>query len=183
MWIWCVLAAVICLVASCEYFNWRTGVPTIASFPSARRTIIAALREAFACGSLPNHATILDLGSGNGQLTLNIAQAFPEARVVGVELSLVPWLISVLRQRMAGVENLRYERADFWSYDCSQVDAVVTYLTENVIEKVGGKLKRELKPGALILANDTALRGDWKPVGECETGLFSMKVYVYRQGE
>lgn len=183
MWIWCVLAAVICLVASCEYFNWRTGVPTLASFPSARRTIIAMLRDALARGDLPRDATILDLGSGNGQLTWRIAKAFPEASVIGVELSFVPWLISVLRRRATGLKNLRYERADFWLYDCSQVDAVVTYLTENVIERVGEKLRRELKPGALVLANDTALRGDWKPVSERETGLFSMKVYVYRQGE
>ncbi len=183
MWIWYVLAAVMVVVASCEYFAWRTGVPTIASFPSARRVILEALREAFANGDLPRGASILDLGSGSGKLTLRIAQAFPDAQVIGLELSWAPWALSVLRQRLAGAKNLRYVRADFWPYDCSRVDAAVTYLTENIIEKVGDKLRRELKPGAFVLANDTALRGDWVPVAARETGLFGMKVYVYRQGD
>lgn len=183
MWIWGVLAAVAVLVASCEYFAWRTGVPTLASFPAARCAIVDILNEGFARGDLPRGATVLDLGSGNGQLAWRIAKAFPEASVVGVELSWAPWAISVLRQRLTGLKNLRFVRADFWTYDISRVDAAITYLTENVIEKVGDKLKRELKTGALILANDTALRGGWKPVQERETGLFGMKVYVYRKAE
>lgn len=58
---------------------------------------------------------------------------------------------------------------------------VVTYLTENIIDRVGDKLWRELKTGAVVLANDTALRGDWTPVRTVETGFMKMKIFVYRQ--
>lgn len=183
MWIWYVMAAIIVLVASCEYFAWKTGVPTLASFPSARKTVRAVLREAFERGELPRDASILDLGSGNGQLAMSLARAFPAARVTGVELSLVPWLVSVLLLRLSRLNNLDYVRGDFWAYDCARYDVVVIYLTENVIGKVGDKLRREMMPGAWVIANDTALREGWVPVLTRETGLLGMKVYVYRQGD
>ena len=70
--------------------------------------------------------TVLDLGSGSGQMTWQIARALPNAHVTGVELAYVPWLRSVLRQRLFGPANLDYKRVDFWLYDCSAADAVVT---------------------------------------------------------
>lgn len=181
MWIWYILGAVIALVALCEVSTWKTGVPTLASFPPARWTIHKILREAFERGDLPRDVSILDLGSGNGQLAASLARAFPDSRVTGIEISWVPWALSVLRQRLLGLKNLDFARGDFWPYECARFGVVVTYLTGNVIEKVGEKLRRELKSGAWVIANDTALRGDWVPFATRATGLFGMKVYVYRQ--
>ena len=47
----------------------------------------------------------------------------------------------------------------------SGTHAIVTYLTENIIARVSQKLRKELKPGVLIVANDVWLSSDWKPIG------------------
>lgn len=181
MIVWYVLAGVFCVFLSCEYYAFKTGVPTIVSFPSARRAMIEILKKTVADQPKKRPFTVVDLGSGGGQLTWKIARAIPEARVVGIEISYFPWLRSVLRQRLLGPSNLAYKRADFWSYDCGEADAVVTYLTENIIERVGVKLRKELRPGAFVIANDTALRGDWQPIEAVDTGFLKLKIFVYRQ--
>jgi len=181
-WYPLILLVIFGLFLSHEYYNFKTGVPTIASFPSARRKIIEILQKDFAARAASGQPyTIIDLGSGSGQLAWRIARALPDARVIGVEISTIPWLHSVVRQRILGPKNLDYKRADFWTFSCAEADAVVTYLTENIIERVSEKLRRELKPGALVAANDVALRGDWKPVDSVATGLLKMQIFVYRQ--
>jgi SAM-dependent methyltransferase len=178
MIVWYVLAVLFLLILSCEFYAFKTGVPTIASFPSARRAIIKILKAKVPPGA---PFTIIDLGSGSGQLARAIARALPNAYVTGVELSPVPWLRAVVWQKLFGPQNLAYARADFWAYDCRQADAVVLYLTENIIERMGEKLRRELKDGALVVANDTALRGDWQPIETVPTGFLKFKIFVYRQ--
>jgi len=181
-WYPLILLLIFCLFLSCEYYAYKTGVPTIASFPSARRKIIEILQKDFAARAPAARSyTIVDLGSGGGQLSWHIARALPRAQVIGIEISWIPWLRSVLRQRLRGPSNLQYQRVDFWSYDCATADAVVTYLTENIIARVSKKLRRELKPGALVAANDVALRGDWQPIDSIPTGFLKMQVFVYRQ--
>jgi hypothetical protein len=101
--------------------------------------------------------------------------------VTGIELSCLPWLRSVLRQKLLGPKNLDYKRADFWPYDCAHADAVVVFLRGNVIERLGDKLRRELKPGALIIDNAVLFHGDWQPVETHTVGMLKSKVYVYRQ--
>jgi len=179
--IWYILAAILYVVLSCEYYAFKTGVPTLASFPSACRKIIDVLKKSIKTQSSEQAFTIVDLGSGSGYLTWKIARVIPKAHVIGIEISYFPWLRSVIRQRLFGPRNLKYKRLDFWEVDCSQVDAVIIYLTENIIERVGAKLRTELKKGALIIANDTALRGDWEPTETIDTGFFKMKIFVYYQ--
>ncbi len=176
-----VLGIVIIIAASYEYFEWKTGVATFPTMPTVRRKIIELLQQdAKQRASRPY--IILDLGSGSGQMTSRIARAMPEAQVIGIEIAFIPWLRSVVRQRLFGPQNLIYKRMDFWPYDTSTVSAVVTYLPGKIMEQVGEKLRKELKPGTLVIANTFNLRADWEPI---ETFMlhapFKTNVFVYRQ--
>ena len=166
-----------------EYYERKTGVPTFPTMPPVRRRIAAKLQaELKRTGQQPFR--VLDLGSGSGQLGFTIARAIPAAAVTGIELSYIPWLRSVIRQRLWGVKNLTYLRQDFWPYDISQFDAVVTYLPGTIMEKVGDKLHRELKPGTLIIANVFALRAGWEPIESLDIKFylfFKTKLFVYRK--
>jgi trans-aconitate methyltransferase len=177
--VWGILLLIITLVIATELSTFRTGVPTVASFSPSRRKIIEALTTYGAAGSTPY--TIIDLGSGNGQLATKIARAFPQTKVTGIEISLVPWCIASLRRTLFGPPNLEFKRENFWPYDCSQTDAIVAYLNGAVIGRVSEKLRKELKPGALVITNEIPLQGDWQPIETIETGFLKMKIYVYRQ--
>lgn len=178
----CIILAVILFAAVvCEFYAFKTGVPTIASFPSARKKIVEILKEEAKEHLKGQNFTIVDLGSGGGQLCVKIADAFPQAHVIGVEISVLPWLRSVVHKYLFHIKNLEFKRLDFWSYDCSCADVIVIFLTGNILKRLGDKLRKELKSGALIVANDERLQGDWQPLDVRSTGFLNMKVYVYRQ--
>ncbi|MFA4993813.1 MAG: methyltransferase domain-containing protein [Bdellovibrionales bacterium] len=181
MFLWYALGVILCLALVCEFYTLKTGVPTITSFPSARRKIIEILKSEVDLKPSDKPYTIIDLGSGNGRLTSQVARALPSAQVIGIEISFVPWVYSVLRQRVFGPKNLEYKRADFWPYDISNADAIIIYVTENIFERLEQKLKKELKPGTIVVANDVILRGDWSPSEIHDTGFLQLKVFVYRQ--
>lgn len=168
------------IAISYEYFEAKTGVAVFPSMPGVRRKIIELLQKDRGERSESPY-TILDLGSGSGQITWHIARAMPEAQVVGVELSMIPWLRSVLRQRLFGPPNLTYKRLDFWSFDTSFASAVITYLPGRIMDKVGEKLRHDLKPGTLILANTFPLRAGWEPVETLELHApFKTTLSIYR---
>lgn len=170
------------LVLWCEFYAFKTGVPTVTSFPSVRRKMIALLREESARHAnekRPRPFTILDLGSGTGKLTLEIGRALPKARIVGVELSIVPFYLSCLRRFLWRIPNVAYRREDFWKYDLSAIDAVTVYMNGNIRSRMAEKLK-ELPAGVLVISNETHLPG-WTPIEIFSVGLFKVKVVVYRR--
>jgi len=176
------VAAVLLIAAAYEYEESKTGVATFPTMPGVRRKIIEVLKKDF--DSRPDRPfVILDLGSGSGQMTSRIARALPEVQVIGIESAYLPWLRSVLRQKVFGPSNLPYKRLDFWPYDCSGAAAVVTYLPGKIMERVGEKLRRELRPGALIIANTFPLRAGREPHEIIALRApFKTNVYVYKQG-
>lgn len=165
---WIIFFAIIVAFAgvclSYVYYELKTGVPTFPTMPAMQEKIIALLRADMAARPHIRPYTIIDLGSGSGQMTQRIARALPEARIIGIEISFVPWLRSYVRQKFFGPTNVVYKRLDFWPYDSSEADAVITYLLASIIDRVGTKLRRELKPGTLILANTFPLGDGWQPV-------------------
>lgn len=171
----------VALWAGYEYAFNKTGVPTLATLPRMRRKMITRLKQ-----DAVSHAgqlyTIIDLGSGNGQLSRAIARAIPTAQVIGIEISYLPWLRATLTQKLFGPANLTYQRRDFWNYDCSKINAVVLYLVGKKMARIGAKLHRELKPGALIISNRYALRDGWQPQETITfRTFFKNTLYIYRQ--
>jgi SAM-dependent methyltransferase len=179
--VWYVLIFILILVAATEWSTFRTGVPTLASFPPARRKMVEVLKKSYDAHTGTEPYNVIDLGSGNGQLATKIARTLPSARVTGIEISVVPWTISYLRNLVFGPANLVFRRVNFFPYDCSKADAIAVYLNPQIMERVSKKLRDELKTGAIVVANDCPLGGDWQPIETIDTGLFKMKVYVYQQ--
>jgi len=173
-----VIAIVTFLVLSYFYYSIRTGVPTFPSLPVARDKIIDLLREDKMRAATPSYK-IYDLGSGSGQLSWAIARAFPDAEVVGIELSLFPWFRATLWQKLTRQHNLRYLRTDFLKYPIGDADAVLIYLMEGVVQKVGAKLQRELHPSAMVISNKYHLPG-WQPEQTLPLP-FTKRLLVYRQ--
>ncbi len=166
---------------SFTYYCLRTGVPTFPSMPVAREKIIDLLCADAALQGSELPYTVVDLGSGSGQLSWHIARAMPQAQVVGIELSFFPWARSVLWQKLTRQTNLRYLRVDFWTYDISETDAVLTYLMEAIMPRVSLKLRHELRSNALVISNKFPLPG-WKPQQVIPLqSAFSKQLLVYRQ--
>ena len=134
----------------------RTGVPTIASAKAAQQLVGEYLRKRGA-------KRIYELGAGKGDFALRIAQYNPQAQVEGFELSLVPFLFSlILRRFMAGGARTRFHLSNFHDVDLRQVDAVAMYLMPTPNKKVQPKLLKEMKPGSTVASVSFSMQG-WKP--------------------
>ncbi len=131
---------------------FNRGVPNIRTAPAIRKKIISLLKDdAQKSGKTPY--TIVDLGAGNGKFTRQIARALPQARVVGVETDNIAFRWAAFFKKLSGLNNLEYQKMDFYDFDLSIADAVVLYLTIYDMGRIGEKLNRDLKKGTLVTSN------------------------------
>lgn len=79
---------------------------------------------------------IYDLGSGWGTLALRAAARFPDRKVVGYELSLLPYLVSIFLKQVYGANNLTLYRRDFMASDLSEASVLLCYLYPGGMSKV-----------------------------------------------
>lgn len=105
---------------------------------------------------------VYDLGSGDGRIVIAAARKFG-ARGVGFEIN--PELVDKARAnvRAAGVEHLvEIRHQDLMAAEFADATVVTVYLLPEVNERLGRILRRELEPGARVVASVLDL-GDWPP--------------------
>lgn len=141
---------------------WSTVITGISPMPSSSkaRQVVMALIEAAegeAEGKVRAGA-IVDLGSGWGSLVIRLARKYPDRQVVGYELSLVPWFVSLCVAKCLGLDNLKLYRRDFLKADLSSVAVLVCYLFPGGMAALEGKLQGELAEGRrCLISNNFAL--------------------------
>jgi len=148
-------AIIFTLLASLSLLLWTafTGVPPQSSSKSEADAVIALLKQA----KLPDHAVIIDLGSGWGSLVIALARAFPQASVQGVEMSPFPYLISRFRTRT--LSNVSLKRGNFFHSNLKNANAITCYLMPARMAQVSELLDRTVKPGTCVVANAFQFRG------------------------
>ncbi len=153
------------------YYTLRTGVPPMPSHPSARKAVFRLIPEDF------SPVTIYELGCGWGGVAFDLAARYPEARVVAIELSPLPWLVCLIRRVFRHRPNLEIRRADFLKSDLSDADLVFCYLMVAPMRGLQQKLSGDLQPGAVVITSTFALP-DWTSE-EVQTVL-GAGIYRYR---
>ena len=146
------------------YLLFNKGIPNIRTAPAIRKKIIQVLVEQAASHKGPEPFTVVDMGSGNGLFTREIARALPDAQVIGLEISKTALLWSMRLKKFWRLSNVEYIDKDFFSYHLGHADAVVMYLTIYQMESIGKKLHTELKSGAIVTSNRFRLGDGWAPV-------------------
>ena len=109
----------------------------------------------------------LDIGTGQGALAVGLAQRWPDARVVGVDLWAADWEYSKAacerNAQAMGVESrVRFERASAAAlpFGEASMDAVVSHFVFHEVKDGGGPLRamaeavRVLKPGGALAVQD-----------------------------
>lgn len=149
-----------------------------ALYVSTSRVKIAAFMEAvpMKAGQL-----LVDLGCGDGRV-LRQARSRYGIRAVGYELN--PMAYFRARLRCFGVKGVQVKWQNFWTADLSEADVVFCYLFPDVMRILAGKLRSELKPGAVIVSCNFALPG-LAPDRVLRPGnsLHNDPIYIYRVRE
>lgn len=97
-----------------------------------------------------------ELGSGDGRVVKEASKL--GATSIGVEQS----LIRVLYSRFKAVENSKFYHGDIFKRDYADADIVYVYLLHKGVDKLEGKLKKELKKGSVVITQTYHFK-TWKP--------------------
>lgn len=103
----------------------------------------------------------MDLGSAWGGFAVKVAKVFPQMQVLGIDDSVIR--VGWAKTRSAFLKNASFKRYDIFAADVSSVDAVYIYLPRELMPGLEKKLQKELKPGAVVIANRVSFPS-WPPV-------------------
>jgi cyclopropane fatty-acyl-phospholipid synthase-like methyltransferase len=95
---------------------------------------------------------IIDLGSGDGKILIELAKRGLKAEGVEINSALVKESERAIKK--LGLEKkVKVTRASFWDFDLSGFDLVFFYGMSHVMRRMEKKLLVELKPGARVVSN------------------------------
>ena len=135
--------------------GFAMGAPYVRS----KKEKIAAM---MALAEISSHDMVVDLGSGDGSLVI-AAAASGAAAAVGVEMNpLLVWYSRMRIRRARLASRARIVRGNFFDFPLAGADVVLMYLWPSTVEKLGEKMKQELKSGARVVSSAFPIAG-WMP--------------------
>jgi hypothetical protein len=171
-----VILIVLSLLAALSiiYFTLKNGISPMPSSSHARQTVLEQAAK------LLNRDVIIEAGSGWGTLAFQAARRFPGSRIIGLENSWVPLLVSRFMQLFYAYPALRFIRTDIYTFDYAQADIVLCYLYPGAMKCLKTLLEQGMKQDAWVISIFFAIP-DWKPkeVIECQD-MYRTKIYVYQ---
>ena len=123
---------------------------------------------------------IIDLGSGWGNFVIPIAKSNPQRQVIGYELSLLPWLISVLLKKILRLKNLSLYRENFYNVNLPSASVIVCYLYPQAMSKIQAKLLLEQPKIDFLISNNFALPS-WQAEKVIKLNdFYKSPIYLYK---
>jgi len=124
---------------------------------------------------------IRELGSGDGRFMAAVEKRYGR-KVRGYEVNPIAYLVCRCRIALFRLGSTVAYRS-FWEADLQGADCTFCYLFPDIMPRLGAKLGRELKEGALVISANFPVPG-WRPaeVLRCSHAIFNDPVYLYRIG-
>lgn len=142
------LALLLCLLLFGAVFSSR--VPLWLSGRRVQRSLLARLPAQTRC--------VVDLGAGTGGIVLALARARPDARVLGIEWAVLPWLCGRIRLALAGYRG-GWRWGSLWDADLAGVDLAYAYLSPAAMPRLWDKARAEMPRGSLLVSYRFAIPG------------------------
>lgn len=117
-----------------------------ALYVSTARTRVQAFLEAVI---LQPGQLLVDLGCGDGRV-LRAASRRYRIQAEGYELNPLAYLKA--RLLSIGHHRIRIQMKNFWEADLTRADVVFCYLFPDVMPQLSRKLRKELKPGSVVVS-------------------------------
>lgn len=102
--------------------------------------------------------TFYDLGCGDGKILTHLSR-HSDALLIGIELSFFQYLLALIFKSLHGRKNVLIKLGNLFHHDFSAADVVYIYACPSRLEKIGEKLKKDLKTGAKIIAYEYPVKG------------------------
>ena len=159
---------------------WSTLVSGISPMPSSQKARRAMLQLVSETGIEAGKGPIFELGSGWGNLLIPLAKKYPQRKVIGYELSIVPWLTTLLLKNLLGLKNLEVYRKNFLHADLSSTSIILCYLYPKGMQDLGSKIKSQRGQLKYLISNNFALPSH-QPIKTIQLDdLYQSPVYLYK---
>ena len=126
-----------------------------------------------------NKSSMIDLGSGWGNIVLRLAKRYPNTEVIGYEVSILPWLISILLKKLLRINNLTLLRQDFYQVKLPDHAIIVCYLFPEAMAKINNQLLSKSKASFLI-SNTFALPSQEPSKTIKINDFYKSPIYLYK---
>lgn len=169
--IFSVVTILFILIASAAYAGFRAA-PWV---PTWGKDFDRVVRLA----DLKAGEVVYELGAGEGRLLLQFYRT-PAAKIIGFEISLVPYAITWLRvRRMRPRVNIRFK--DFFKTNFREANVIFCFLTPPAMRKLQPKFAAECRPGTRIISYAFSIPG-WTPQVMDKPRPNAMAIYRYVVG-
>lgn len=161
-WIW----------LSVVLWTLRNGISPMPTSEKVKNNVLASIPP-------ETQGIIVDLGSGWGNIAVQIAKLFPHCQIIGYETSPIPYYFSRFWAWYSHIPNVHFVRKDIFKVSLNQVSLIYCYLYPGAMKKLSKKLSEELKPGTIVISNTFSIPG-WDPLRVLQVkDIYNTRVYVY----
>ena len=99
---------------------------------------------------IKNNSVVYDLGCGDGMVLLECYKINPKAQYIGVEKSLIPYILARIKTR--GIDKIKILHGNLFKKDISQATRLFLYLLPRTMDDLLPKLEKELTPGTKLIS-------------------------------
>lgn len=130
--------------------------------------------------SLKPGDTFVEIGCGDGRVLRYIAKRHPGVQLVGIEISIIFYLLAKLNVFLLFRKYVSVRYGDALKYDLGQADVVYTYsLRDTLNKKLMPKIKSELQSGARLISY--MFKIDQESDVRVDSQGLRPKIYIYTQ--
>jgi len=126
------LIILLIIILSIVITSLKVGISPMPSNKKVSKEIVNLLEK-------DSNNTIIELGSGFGNLAIFLASSFPNKQIIAYEISFFPYLISKLLTKVLKIKNLKIYRKNFLKEDIKNA-TLVCYLFPEGMQKLEDKL-------------------------------------------
>ncbi|GAV21346.1 hypothetical protein MMIC_P2330 [Mariprofundus micogutta] len=128
---------------------------------------------------LRSDGAIIDLGSGWGTLLFALARKYPHRRIIGYEMSWLPYLYTWIYRALFRLHHVQLMRKNFLTADLPDASVLICYLHPAGMHALRTKLGSSYKQ-TMLISNTFAL-----PEAVAEqtiqlVDLYNTPIYIYR---
>lgn len=147
-----------------------SGAPWV---PSSRNTIELMLKES----KLKPGQVVYDLGCGDARLLIKAEKRF-KTKGVGYENAPLAYVAAFLNKWIHR-SKVEIRCKNFFKDSFNPAELIFLYLSPNVQKKLAPKLKKECKPGTIIISNTFHIP-DFEPIKKIPKTKTNNTVYIYK---
>lgn len=148
-----ILLFVFLVIAVILLFIWvMSGFFAKVPFVPIPNSIMKEVNKAL---DIKDGSVVYDLGCGDARVLIQNSMMSPNARYIGLENSLFPFIVAYAESwfyKLKTKRKIELYKKDFFKHDVSDATHVFVYLFPEVMDKLLPKFEKELKSGTRLVS-------------------------------